>query len=196
MVHIRPATVADAPALLEILKQYIETPITLEHKLPTLDEMAEKIAVRSKNFPTIVIETEDGIVGYAFANRNAVKSGLSWNAELRAFVRMNQRGHHYGTKLMTVLIDLLKLQNVRNVYSNVTEGNPRSDSLHKKLGFTICGVLHKSGFKNGRWLDVEVFEKRICDEDFTEEPASFIPASEVDPAAMEEIFKSHEADED
>ena len=93
-------------------------------------------------------------------------------------------------------MDILRLQNVRNVYSYVTEGNPRSDSLHRKLGFTYCGVLHKTGYKNGRWLDVELLEKRLCDEDVREEPQAFVKASELDKTAVDKILENanHELD--
>ena len=77
---------------------------------------------------------------------------------------------------------------MRNVYSSVTEGNPRSDSLHRRLGFSYCGVLHKTAFKNGRWLDVELLEKRISDEDFAKEPEAFIPVSDLDKSAVDEIL--------
>ena len=190
MAHIRPASVKDAPALLEILKQYIETPITLEYALPSAEEMEQKIASVSEKYPFIVIENEQGIVGYAYAKGDPEKSGLSWNAELVAFIKLNQRGHHYGTGVMSVLMDILRLQNIRNVYSYVTEGNPRSDSLHRQLGFTYCGVLPKTGYHNGRWLDVELLEKRLCDEDFREEPQAFVPASKLDKAAVDKILEN------
>lgn len=188
MAHIRQACVKDAPAMLEVLKQYIETPITLEYALPSVKDMEQQIASVSENYPFIVIENEDGIIGYAYAKGEPQKQGICWNAELCAFIKLNQRGHHYGTAVMRVLLDLLRLQNIRNVYSYVTEGNPRSDSLHRRLGFTYCGVLHKTGFKNGRWLDVELLEKRIDDEDFSQEPLDFIPASKLSKDAIDQVL--------
>lgn len=194
MARIRPAAVQDAPALLEIMKQYIETPITLEYEVPDVTDMETKILSTSHEYPFVVIEDEQaGVIGFAYAHGNLEQPGLSWNAELKAFIKLNQRGHHYGLTVMSVLIEILKLQNVRNVYSNVTEGNPRSDSLHRKLGFSYCGVLHKTGFKNGRWLDVELLEKRICDESFNESPAPFIPLSKVDAAKVAQIVEQFNA---
>ncbi len=188
MAQIRQACAKDAAAMLEVLKQYIETPITLEYELPSVSEMEQKITSVSKNYPFIVIENENGIIGYAYAKGEPQRQGVCWNAELCAFIKLNQRGHHYGTAVMRVLIDILRLQNVRNVYSSVTEGNPRSDSLHRRLGFSYCGVLHKTAFKNGRWLDVELLEKRISDEDFAKEPEAFIPVSDLDKSAVDEIL--------
>ena len=188
MTHIRLAVVQDAPALLEIMKPYIETPITLEYEVPSVADKETQILAFSHDYPFIVTEDEREVTGYAFAHRNFEQPGLSWNAELRAFIRLKQRGHHYGTAVMNVLMDILRLQNIRNVYSNVTEGNPRSERLHSKLGFTKVGVLHKTGYKNGRWLDLQLFEKRICDEQYQESPAPFIPFSQLDRAKVDEII--------
>lgn len=194
MAHIRLAVVQDASALLDILKQYIETPITLEYEIPSVADKETQILAFSHDYPFIVIEDDSEVVGYAFAHGDLAQPGLSWNAELRAFIRLNRRGNHYGTAAMNVLIDILRLQNVRNVYSNVTEGNPRSESLHRKLGFNKCGVLHKTGYKNGRWLDVNLLEKRICDEEGTERPAPFVPFSKLDRAEVQKIIdKANEA---
>lgn len=188
MAHIRLAVVQDASALLEIMKQYIETPITLEYEIPSVADKETQILAYSHDYPFIVIEDSSEVVGYAFARGDLAQPGLSWNAELRAFIRLNRRGNHYGTFAMNVLMDILRLQNVRNVYSNVTEGNPRSESLHRKLGFNKCGVLHKTGYKNGRWLDVILLEKRICDENAVERPAPFVPFSKLDKTKVQEII--------
>ena len=192
MARVRLAVVQDAAATIEILKQYIETPITLEYEVPCIADKETQILAISHDYPFIVIEDESGVIGYAFAHRNLEQPGLSWNAELRAFISLNKRGHGYGFIAMEVLFDILKLQNIRNVYSNVTEGNPRSVSLHRKLGFNECGVLHKTGFKNGRWLDVNLIEKCICDNADTE-PKPFIPLSAVDKSEIQAILDKYNA---
>ena len=138
MARVRLAVVQDAAATIEILKQYIETPITLEYEVPCIADKETQILAISHDYPFIVIEDESGVIGFAFAHRNLEQPGLSWNAELRAFISLSKRGHGYGFIAMKVLFDILKLQNIRNVYSNVTEGNPRSESLHRKLGFNEC----------------------------------------------------------
>ncbi|MBO6258757.1 MAG: N-acetyltransferase [Succinivibrio sp.] len=188
MARIRFAIAQDAGALIEIMKQYIETPITLEYEVPSIAEMEVQILAVSHAYPFLVIENDDEVIGFAFAHRDLDQPALSWNAELRAYINLNQRGHGYGFKAMEVLIDILRLQNVQNVYSNVTEGNPRSESLHRKLGFVCCGTMHKTGFKNGRWLDVNLLERRISDEKFETEPLPFIPVKKVDKKKLQEIF--------
>ncbi len=177
----------DALALNEILKQYIETPITLEYETPSAAEMETTILSVSHNYPFIVIENDDEVVGFAYAHLNLEQPGLSWNAELRAFISLKERGQGFGSTAMNMLIDILKLQNVRNVYSIVTEGNPRSEKLHRKLGFSLCGTQHKTGFKNGRWLDVNLYERRLT-EDGDGTPQPFVPFNRVDKEKLQAIF--------
>lgn len=44
MIHIRPAVSDDAPALLDIYAPYvIETAITFEYEVPTLDDFRQRI---------------------------------------------------------------------------------------------------------------------------------------------------------
>lgn len=188
MANIRLAVADDAASLIEIFKQYINTPITLAYEVPSLAETIAKIDAISRSYPFIVVEDGDNVVGYAYAHRNLEQPAMSWNAELRAFIDLNQRGHGYGYVMMEVLIDILRLQGVYNVYSNVTEGNPRSESLHRKLGFDKSGIMHKTGFKNGRWLDVHLLEKRILE--VTGEPSPFVPLRRIDFDKVQEIITS------
>lgn len=191
MAHIRLACGDDAPSIIAILKEYIDTPHTLQYEVPSVSETVAIVEAIKKNYPILIIEDSDSrVVGYAFARRNLEQMALSWNAELRAFISLSSRGKGFGATVTSVLIDILKLQNVCNVYSLVSEANPRCESLHNKLGFSLCGTLHKTGFKNGRWIDMHYYEKRIND---VENPESFIPLSAIDDAKIQEIL--HKANE-
>ena len=66
-----------------------------------------------------------------------------------------------GARLYTLLLELLRLQNVRTAYALVTLPNTKSEALHRHFGFKLCGVWHSSGFKNGRWYDMGSFEKQL-----------------------------------
>lgn len=69
--------------------------------------------------------------------------------------------HGIGSQLYTLLLELLRLQNVRTAYALVTLPNTKSEALHRHFGFKLCGVWHSSGFKNGRWYDMGSFEKQL-----------------------------------
>ena len=68
-MKIRLATENDNIDLLKIYEQYIETPITFEYKLPTEEEFKARIKNITKEYPYIVCEEDNKIVGYAYANK-------------------------------------------------------------------------------------------------------------------------------
>lgn len=188
MAKIRLAQPQDAAALLDISKQYIDTPNTLEYELPSDSAFADWLEGALTKFPVLVVETENGISAYGYASQKAGSPAQAWNASLQAFVGLNVRGQGYGFHLMVALMELLKLQGVYNVYSQITEGNPRSEVLHRKLGFNVSGTLHKTGFKNGRWLDVHVVEKRLQEDQSGKEPAPVQPFTAVASALVEAVL--------
>lgn len=66
---LRFATVEDSPALLDIYRQYIDTPITYECVLPSEQEFAGRIAQIAAEYPYLVYEEGGRIAGYAYAHR-------------------------------------------------------------------------------------------------------------------------------
>ena len=59
----------DTEGLLDIYRQYIDTTITFEYMLPTVDEFRKRIRHISKDYPYIVCVEEDNLLGYAYAHR-------------------------------------------------------------------------------------------------------------------------------
>ena len=74
---------------------------------------------------------------------------------------------------------------MRNVYGIVTLPNPASEALHRHFGFCTVGAYDRSGYKNGRWLDVGIFEKQIGS--FDGEPEPLQPIGAI--ADREEILR-------
>ncbi len=159
---IRLATPDDAAALLAIYAPYIETSVTFEYVTPSLAEFRGRIESISGDYPYIVWEEDGVILGYAYAHRHMERAAYQWNAELSVYLDINARGNGLGTKLYTALIELLKLQGIRNVFGCVTLPNERSEALHRSMGFELVGTYSAAGYKNGRWQDVGWFQKAIA----------------------------------
>lgn len=166
---IRFATEADAQALLDIYAQYMDTAITFEYELPTLAEFQGRIRTFLENYPYLVYERDGHILGYAYAHRHMERAAYQWNAELSIYLDQAIHAQGVGRQLYTALIDLLWLQNVKNVYGCITLPNEKSMGLHTALGFTTVGIYHNAGYKCGRWHDVIWVEKAISP--FESEPA-------------------------
>ena len=101
------------------------------------------------------------IVGYAYAHRIRERAAYDWAAELSIYLAPAAQGQGVGTALYRCLIDLLEMQNLRILYGCVTLPNEKSERLHQKLGFSLAGVWHGSGWKFDSWHDVGWFEKRL-----------------------------------
>ena len=167
---IRTAKPSDAADLLEIYRPYVlETAITFEYEVPTVEEFTERIRQTLKRFPYLVLEDAAGHpMGYAYASRFQSRPAYDWAVELSIYLRRDCRGHGYGFKLYEALERLLRKQNIRNTYACIawaeTE-NIRLDNssarFHERCGYSLAGTFHSCGYKFGHWYDMIWMEKHI-----------------------------------
>lgn len=161
--NIRQATVEDAPRLLEIYTPYvINTPITFEYDVPSVEEFAGRIAHYTEVFPWLVCEVDGEIAGYAYASRYRESAAYQWCCEYSVYLdpRFHRRG--IGRALYTALTSLLILQGYTMAYAGVTIPNAASITLHESIGFKSNGVFHHAGYKLGCWHDVEFLEMPLA----------------------------------
>lgn len=177
-MKIRFASEKDSTALLQIYEQYIHTPITFEYVLPTAEEFGARIKNIIQDYPYLVWEEEGRPAGYAYAHRQMERAAYQWNAELSVYVDRDYLSRGIGRSLYEKLMEILRLQGVRNVYGVVTLPNEKSEGLHRSLGFQLLGIHRGTGYKCGRWHDVGWFGKQILAQDG--EPAPFLPFSQLE----------------
>lgn len=147
----------------EIYQQYIDTTITFEFMMPSLEEFAKRIDHIIEDYACLVCVHEGNIMGYAYAHRFAERAGYNWSAELSVYSSQASKGLKIGQQLYKKLIDICQLQGIQTIYGLVTLGNSASDALHEKLGFKRVGIMNNVGFKNGEWLSCSYYEKVIGD---------------------------------
>ncbi len=187
MKAIRFAQEEDAGKILAIYEPYIkETAVTFEYRTPTLDEFSKRIRDISKDYPYLVCVSEESIIGYAYAHKHMEREAYQWNAELSVYINKNYFRCGIGGTLYGALMDILRLQNVRNVYGGVTLPNTSSEKLHEYLGFKKLGVYHDAGYKCGLWHNVAWYEKGINHHDL--KPAPFVSFYKIDKETVLEIL--------
>ena len=167
---IRLAVPGDALALLEIYRQYIQTPITFEYELPSREEFARRIREFGGTYPYLIWEEDGRIVGYAYAHRHMEREAYQWNAELTVYVRRGREGLGIGTALYGALIPKLREMGLVNLYGVLGLPNPGSEALHRHFGFTRQGLYPRMGFKLGEWHDVAQYGLRLTPPDRPPEP--------------------------
>lgn len=188
-IHLRAATPGDASALAEIYRYYVDhTQITFEYSAPDALEFAERIAHKLEKYPYIVAEEDGKTIGYAYASELRERDAYRWDAELSVYVQIDRRSRGVGKRLYTALIELLRLQNFVTVYGCITDPNKPSTSLHEKMGFCYAGRFTATGYKNGEWLDVLWYEKRISDR---KEPLPVIPFPSLDADAVQKVLREN-----
>ena len=185
-VKLRPAVPEDAAALLEIYAPYVlNTSISFEYEVPSVEEFTERIRDYSAKYPYLVAERNGRIAGYAYAHAYGVRAAYLRTVELSIYLRMDERGAGIGRMLYEELERILKLQNVQNMVAIITgpqsEDDPYSNNdspnFHRRMGFTKVGELHKCGYKFGRWYNIIYAEKLIGNHE--EEPGPFRTFEEV-----------------
>ena len=182
----RFAEEADAPALLAIYGQYIDTPITFECALPSVESFTERIRSIRAAYPYIVCEEDGRIWGYAYAHRQAERAAYQWNAELSVYLDRSRTGQGLGRRLYTALMEMLRLQGIHTVYALVTVPNEKSEGLHGSMGFRHMGTQRSTGYKDAAWRDVAWFEKQIAPYD--PDPAPLAPIGQVPLERLAEIL--------
>ncbi len=168
-ITIRTATPDDAKRLLEIYGPYIEnTAITFEYTVPTVEEFAERIRKTLEKYPYLVAMDGDRIVGYAYAGQFHTRAALSWAVEASIYLDSTYRQNGIGRQLYALLEDILKKQNVTNLYVSIASTdrvdehlNDASIRFHERLGFKLNARFTKCGYKFGKWYDLIYMEKFI-----------------------------------
>lgn len=172
MLHIRPATEADASDLLEIYAPYVlRTAISFEAAPPPVQEFAARIAKALKSWAWLVAQEGGRCVGYAYAGAHRERSAYQWSVETSAYV--DERHHRRGIAraLYLELFERLKALGYCNAYAGSTLPNEASVGLHRSLGFELIGVYKRVGWKFGAWQDVAWFHRPLLEAPPGEEKA-------------------------
>lgn len=168
---IRSANVNDAEEIRRIYAPYVlDTAITFEYDVPTVEEFAERISSTLKKYPYLVAEKDGKILGYAYAGGFHTRAAFAWSAELSVYVDSSARRNGIGRKLYSCLEEKLQAMGIVNIYASVayTENDDSyltKDSIkfHEKLGFRQVGCFNKCGYKFNHWYDLVYMEKFIGD---------------------------------
>ena len=159
---LRMAALDDIPEILEIYGPYVlNTTVSFEYDVPTLDAFTQRFLTYTAQFPWLVWEEEGRILGYAYASPPYSRAAYSWCAEPSVYLRPEARGRGIGAKLYCALEKLLQLQGYQVLYALITSENEPSLRFHEKQGYIKRAEFPGCGFKFGRWLGIFWYEKRL-----------------------------------
>ena len=85
-MEIRVATKNDAAGALAVYAQYINTSVTFEYELPSIDEFSRRISDTLKTHPYLVCMESGKLCGYAYAHQLKEREAYQWSAELSIYL--------------------------------------------------------------------------------------------------------------
>jgi L-amino acid N-acyltransferase YncA len=89
---VRPASAQDAAACVAIYRPYVlDTTISWEIEVPSVDEMAARIDSAREAHEWLVLQRDDQIIGFAYAHALRRLPSHQWSAETGIYV---SAGHH------------------------------------------------------------------------------------------------------
>ncbi len=155
---IRPARIDDAPGIEAISTPAIlETAITFNDRVKSVDEIAEMIADR----PFFVAEEAGEVVGFASYTQFRRADGYRFTIEHTIMLAEEAHGKGLGRALMVALMDHARAAGMHSIWAGISAENPQGIAFHERLGFDHVARLPEVGFKFGRWMDLVLMRRSL-----------------------------------
>ena len=161
---IRPGRESDMPGITDLYNDYVtNTIVTFDIEAQTVESRMDWFNNFAETGPhRLVVAEEDGqIVGYASSSLLRPRVAYHSSVESAIYVRRDYIGVGLGRALYTELFTLLADENVHRVYAAVAVPNPESVRIHEAFGFKRVGTFNEVGYKFGRYVDVDWYEKAM-----------------------------------
>jgi phosphinothricin acetyltransferase len=173
---IRAAEPTDADAIAVIYNQGIEDRLaTLETETRSAEERARWLAARGPRHPVIVGELGGRVVGWGSLNSFNPRPVYDHVADFSVYVGRDWRGRGVGHRLLKALIARARELGYHKLVLAAFPFNAAGITLYGRLGFVDVGVYREQGQLDGKWVDVVVMERLLCDPVATSPPADGPP---------------------
>lgn len=178
-MRVRPATSADAAAILAIYAHHVLHGVgTFEEEPPGLAEIGARMRSgrwvvaedgagdRGAGEDRVVDDGEAGrgsrVAGYAYYGPYRPRSAYRYTVEDSIYVHPDATGRGIGSLLLAALVEHASAAGFRQMVAAVgSSDNVASIALHERHGFVRAGVLADVGLKFGRTLDVVLLQRAL-----------------------------------
>lgn len=165
-ISIRPARLNDIETITAIYGHaVIHGTASFELEPPTEAEMIERMkSLLDGNFPYIVAESDDAVVGYAYAALYRTRPAYRFSVEDSVYVDPKAQRLGIGRILLDRLIVESEKRGFRQMIAVIGDSNQTpSIELHRASGFEMIGPIKNVGYKFGRWLDTVLMQRALGD---------------------------------
>jgi L-amino acid N-acyltransferase YncA len=150
-----------APAILDILNDTILTSTSLyDYRARTPEMMASWFDTKRRgDYPVIgAIDRAGALIGFGSYGTFRGFPAYKYSVEHSVYVHKDHRGRGLGRRLLREVVAAATEQQYHTLIGAIDASNTASVSLHRSMGFTHCGTFRETGFKFGRWLDVDFYQ--------------------------------------
>ena len=160
---IRPAVLADVPAILDIYNWAIlNTTATNDYEPHTLAQRTEWFTAHQRDqYPVWVAEAEGRVAGWSSLSRYKERIGYRFTAEDSIYIAPAFHGPGLGKRLIPPLLEAARAMSLHAIVAGIDSENEASLRLHARFGFEQVAHFRQVGYKFGRWLDVVYLELLI-----------------------------------
>lgn len=164
-LQLRRAGTEDAARIAAIYNHYVtDTVITFELDPVPVEEMAARFGeINAQGLPWLVAESDNAVVGYAYAGRWRARAAYRHSVESSIYLAPDVVGRGIGRALYAGLIAELRRTDAHVVIGGAALPNPASVALHAALGFEQVAHFRETGFKFGQWVDVAYWQLLLRD---------------------------------
>lgn len=162
-MRIRPATLADAPAITAIYNtEGVGTTASYDLEPVSVAERERYIAGHLEaGLPFYVAEVDGVVVGYACYGEFRVKPGYRYSVEHSVYVAAAQQGCGVGKALLAQLIADAQAAGLHVMVAVIDAANVSSVAFHANFGFQPAGIWPEICWKFDAWHDVAVMTLRL-----------------------------------
>ena len=159
---IRAVHLDDAQELVDIYNYYVlNTVVTFDVDPLSLEMFEAKIKSIQTNYPFIVFEANNDILGYAYGSLFRPHSAYSSVVEATVYVKHDAKKQQIGTQLYAELLTQLIQKDFHTVLGVLTVPNEASIKLHEKFGFEKVAHLKEVGYKFDTWQHVGIWQLKL-----------------------------------
>jgi L-amino acid N-acyltransferase len=156
---IRDATEADLAAVAEIYSyESLHTYSTFETEERPLETWRRKL---HGPHPFLVAEDGESVLGFAYASEFRDRPAYHLTVETSVYIHRDARGRRLGSDLYDALLARLVEDRFHTALALIALPNDASVRLHERAGFDLVGTMREVGDKQGRMIDVGVFQRML-----------------------------------
>ena len=161
---ITRCTRSQAPEILAIFNDAIANTTALyDYRARTMADMDAWFDLKERaGYPVLgAFDDAGGLQGFATYGQFRERPAYKYTVEHSVYVDRAVRGRGIGRRLLADLIDLAQEADYHSLIGGIDAENAVSIALHTRMGFERCGRIRQAGFKFGRWLDLDFYQRLL-----------------------------------